>query len=160
MASSAFGLSVVFALSAAFSVLARDLQCPAEARVCCPDGPTHGKLLTTATFELPWAENLVRSRETSIGNLISFSQHEFLIARFPIPPMLPLLQGSLGGGRCGSVLIVWIALACDADTITRPASMLRQQMAVEYALVSKLVQSGSKSWTRLCRLATKYDLVS
>jgi hypothetical protein len=98
------GLSVVVALSAALSVLASDLQCPAEARVCCPDGPTHEKLLTTATFELPWAESLVRSRETSIGNLISFSQHEFLIARFPIPPMLPLLQGSLGGGRCGSVL--------------------------------------------------------
>ena len=146
MANSDFCLSVVLALAAALSVLARDLQCPAEARVCCPDGPTQGKLLTTATFELPWAESLVRSRETSVGSLISFSQHEFLLARFPIPPLLPLLQGSPGGGRCGLVLIVWIALACDdADTITRPASMLRQQMAVEYALVSKLVPFGSKS---------------
>ena len=154
MANSACGLSVVVALAAALSVLARGIQCPAEARVCCPDGPTQGKLLTTAAFELPLAESLVRSRETSIGNLISFSQHEFLIARFPIP--LPLLQGSLGWRQRMSGLFVWLAL-CDADTITRPASMLRQQMAVEYALVSKLVQSGSKSWTRSCRLGTKYD---
>ena len=79
MANSAFGLSVVVALSAAFSVLA--YQCPAEERVCCPDGPAQGKLLTTATFEMAWAESLVRSRETSIGNFVSFSQYEFLLAR-------------------------------------------------------------------------------
>jgi hypothetical protein len=97
MANSDFCLSVVLALAAALSVLARDLQCPAEARVCCPDGPTQGKPLTTSTFELPWAESLVRSRETSVGNLISFSQHEVLLARFHIPPLLPLLQGSLAG---------------------------------------------------------------
>ena len=95
MANSDFCLSVVLALAAALSVLARDLQCPAEARVCCPDGPTQGKPLTTSTFELPWAESLVR--ETSVGNLISFSQHEVLLARFHIPPLLPLLQGSLAG---------------------------------------------------------------
>ena len=89
MANSALDLRVVVALSAALSVLARDLHCPAEARVCCPDGPTQGKLLTTSTFELPWTEALVRSRETGIGNLIAFSQYEFLIARFPeIPPHL------------------------------------------------------------------------
>ena len=81
MANSAFGLSVVVALSAAFSVLAVDFQCPTEERVCCPDGPAQGKLLTTATFEMAWAESLVRSRETSIGNFVSFSQYEFLLAR-------------------------------------------------------------------------------
>ncbi len=73
-------LWVVFA---ALSVVARaDLECPAETRACCPVDSAQGTPLTTATFEVPWAEALVRSRETSIGNLVTFAEYEFFIARF------------------------------------------------------------------------------
>jgi 5'-nucleotidase len=66
-------------------------DCPVETRLC------PSALVTTSTVSLPWTKNLVRSRETAIGNLVAASMAVFLNARCePAPGMLAPLSGSRG----------------------------------------------------------------
>ncbi len=55
-------------------------DCPVETRLC------PSTFVTTSTVSLPWTKNLVRTRETAIGNLVAFSMGAFLKGRCePVP---------------------------------------------------------------------------
>ncbi len=61
-------------------VIAPTQTCPEETRVCPTDRPTD-KAITVSPVELAYSKQVMRSRETPLGNLVASSSYAFLTAR-------------------------------------------------------------------------------